>query len=310
MRHLQWASFMSIAFAVLAIGRSVPVSAATCGTCTATTTHVTRTGRSAIILAQDSQSGAYPVSVSASSSIGQSSAASSVGQLHAAISLTAAGSGDITSMSSRATFTDALTFNFGDTAFHTITVPVLADGSVMGADPQNTAFTTSVYATGDFSNGVSGRFQKVFSFVNNVGFSSAGIEGGIPADQTGAFAVSSYLTDHAVDVRYADIISVRSGSSYSFTYRLDVSADWHGVPTVLDLSHTVRAGAFSGNGLLSVQSQSQGLLTEQGGGFGYSGGQGAVPEPTTWTLMLAGFGLIGQALRRQLRRQRLSVSAL
>ena len=31
------------------------------------------------------------------------------------------------------------------------------------------------------------------------------------------------------------------------------------------------------------------------------GGQGAVPEPTTWAMLLAGFGIVGSALRRRRR---------
>ena len=52
----------------------------------------------------------------------------------------------------------------------------------------------------------------------------------------------------------------------------------------------------------------QSLLPYDGNGpENYFGGQlsyggGAIPEPTTWALLIGGFGLAGTALRRQRRR--------
>lgn len=41
------------------------------------------------------------------------------------------------------------------------------------------------------------------------------------------------------------------------------------------------------------------LPTSSGGGGGGGGGGGVVPEPSTWMLMILGFGLIAQQLRRR-----------
>jgi hypothetical protein len=40
--------------------------------------------------------------------------------------------------------------------------------------------------------------------------------------------------------------------------------------------------------------------TQNGGGTGGDGG-GAVPEPSTWAMMLLGFGAMGMAMRRRRR---------
>lgn len=69
-----------------------------------------------------------------------------------------------------------------------------------------------------------------------------------------------------------------------------VSADWAGV---FDFAADV---AISG-GTLSIDLRNSGVNISQGSSIVLS--FGVVPEPTTWAMLIAGFGLVGTALRRR-----------
>jgi hypothetical protein len=59
------------------------------------------------------------------------------------------------------------------------------------------------------------------------------------------------------------------------------------------------------NGVLNAPLGSQGDILDDGyfgPNFGGFAGRGAVPEPTTWALMILGFGGVGAAVRRKHRR--------
>jgi len=57
---------------------------------------------------------------------------------------------------------------------------------------------------------------------------------------------------------------------------------------------------ISGVGLTGVQSRGLGaLLAIDGSPGGFSYAAGAVPEPASWAMLIAGFGLVGAVLRRR-----------
>jgi len=71
------------------------------------------------------------------------------------------------------------------------------------------------------------------------------------------------------------------------------------VAKVFNYQGEVHLGTFNGN---------SGFLIAPPRGGGGSHGTGAVPEPSSWMTMLAGFGIIGSLIRRQRRRERLAAA--
>jgi hypothetical protein len=70
----------------------------------------------------------------------------------------------------------------------------------------------------------------------------------------------------------------------------------------LDMDRTAVFEGFSGNGLTGITSASLGALSSVGGVFAYEDVHAlnaAVPEPASWAMLIAGFGLVGAVLRRR-----------
>lgn len=274
-----------------------PLLAQTCEACSVITTHQTIAGRTVTTLASESSTSAGLITVSASSAIGSSSVSSRIGSLGLGISLTAPGPSGGSIIDARAKFTDQLTFDFGDSGIHGVTVPVFVDGQVSGIS--GGGFQARFDFTGDFSHQTPFN-RQLYNIVNNV--SSYGGQSDSVDRLTKSGAIGTWLftneSVHSVASGFADVVPVRSGQTYTVTYELYATRFWDGTADFINLMHTLTAGPFSGTGLNSVHSAAFGVLSQTNGSFAYDAAS-AVPEPATWGLMIAGFGLIGTAMRRR-----------
>jgi choice-of-anchor A domain-containing protein len=78
------------------------------------------------------------------------------------------------------------------------------------------------------------------------------------------------------------------------------------VAKVFNSNGEVHLGTFNGNTGFLVAPPPTGNPGHGGGS--HAGSPGAVPEPSSWMTMLAGFGIIGSLIRRQRRRERLAAA--
>jgi hypothetical protein len=110
---------------------------------------------------------------------------------------------------------------------------------------------------------------------------------------TATFTFDSAITHFGIDV--IDLGTV--GAS-------DLTISWGSNSTVLYTGHSsggvLFAGIIDGAGFTSVTFSA--TARDDGIDFDrlvYKGGTGVIPEPATWALMIAGFGLVGFAARRR-----------
>jgi hypothetical protein len=106
---------------------------------------------------------------------------------------------------------------------------------------------------------------------------------------------------------------VTDWDSYSLTNVTATGFDFTGLVTVsngqtLSVAHRLNLACqegvdcdFSRTGTIALQLPSGVSFTSASGVFLTSTGGGAVPEPASWAMLVAGFGLVGNAMRRGLR---------
>ena len=84
--------------------------------------------------------------------------------------------------------------------------------------------------------------------------------------------------------------------------RLDFSAlSAESVEGTLDFFNTARLSGLTASGG-TLSSNNSAFQALPGGGYGFLPAVTGVPEPTTWAMLILGFGLIGGALRRRTER--------
>lgn len=286
-----------VGLAALVLGAGA-AEAQTCGNCTATTTHSYLTGRTVTVVATQTQSGPAPASASATSAIGTSSVTAKTGELGLGLSLQGS-AGSNSTIAASASFTDRLTFDFGDNGLHTISVPVSVSGNFLGPATNGLTFQARFDFAGDFAHQTPFN-RQLYQINDNVTAYAGQSDSADRTTQSGAIGTWVFTGDSAVNSGFTDAVTLRSGAAYDVTYQLYTSQTWNGSPLTIDLTHTLLAGPYSGAGLLGVNSASQGMLiAAPGGGFGYAAAIAAVPEPEGWAMLILGFGVAGGMLRRR-----------
>lgn len=91
--------------------------------------------------------------------------------------------------------------------------------------------------------------------------------------------------------------SVLAGSSFTLLSSLH-SMDLYDEGTV-DFFNTAKMTGASVSPGATLTSQSGALMQLAGGSYGYAAVLASVPEPDSWAMLIAGFGLTGAALRRR-----------
>lgn len=146
----------------------------------------------------------------------------------------------------------------------------------------------AVYAISDLSKALSGRSQLVFTspryydmVVINVGGSKVSLPSGINFNNGAGLG-------QKVIWNFYEASSLDLGSKAWFGSILAPGADLKANGT---LEGSIVAGSFMQGGAVKMGGFSAGLAVEQL--------SVAVPEPSTWALLIAGFGLMGAMLRRR-----------
>ena len=200
------------------------------------------------------------------------------------------------------------------------TVPVTFDFTLANALAADASYSFG-YPGLDASSSSGGSSGNVLAFNFSDGtpissFSSAEFSASYPGTNPDYYARFRLRTDGAGEITQYSI-RVSAISSYSGPLTADFT-----VPTNIQLFADSTTSLSAASLLFSVMNTSRrgtsdfgGLICTSvaqncGGGFtsapvGGSGGGGAasaVPEPASWLLMILGFGLIGSARRRQIRK--------
>ena len=116
----------------------------------------------------------------------------------------------------------------------------------------------------------------------------------------------SYTAPTSFDESFSASFEIDQGSTFWLTTNLSVASQlWVGQPhgpASIDLGHTAAFTGISGNGLAAVASHYQGEFRAVDGVFTYDSVHaltGGVPEPNTWAMLIAGFGLVGASARKR-----------
>lgn len=142
----------------------------------------------------------------------------------------------------------------------------------------------------DFSATTNNNPTVVGSLVNQIGFG-----GSLTIIGTGDL---NYLTIDFVDAIFTTTVGGRSGSFIASapTSTVTVTSDFFDISNV-----NVDNFSLSFSGFSQVYKPGVDFVSNVSGTFA-----GAVPEPATWALMIAGFGMVGFAARRRRVQQVLS----
>ena len=179
-----------------------------------------------------------------------------------------------------AQFNDTLTFTIAGATASTITninVGFELDGGTVADGPYSAAFVTDALYFGDG--------YAIHSTQDFPGTSDYMLNG----DRN--WVSSSWDISTPGVVRFSGVYALRGASSViGLSHSLLTSVNANSLADFASTSHF----RLSTPSNVSFTSASGVFLSGLGGGIG-----GGVPEPATWALMLAGFGLVGSALRRR-----------
>ncbi len=211
------------------------------------------------------------------------------------IFLTASGAGPFAGANASAQLADTLHFTVAGATASTITyIPVSFSfsGTVATSDYDHAAAqlgygfyfgSASTYEFGDYGAGYYGGSYNspTFAYASD--------------PRVGGWVSSSFASYTPTDTRFSGIYAITGATAdipISFSLGLNTSN------STLDYSHGggVKIGHVDG---VSYTSDSGVFLTAG------AGAAGAVPEPTSWAMLVAGFGIVGIAARRR----RVSVAA-
>lgn len=107
--------------------------------------------------------------------------------------------------------------------------------------------------------------------------------------------------------------SLTSGGSFTLHFTSAFSYDPSLGNLLLDIGYDGKTGSSGSTGLDAYNGNANGIFSRMhnfGTGFagyglktGFETGPAPVPEPTTWAMMIAGFGLVGGAMRYRKSKQ-------
>ena len=173
-----------------------------------------------------------------------------------------------------------------------------------GAGAVNTTNTSMIYiptASGQISGGISGTEQAILT-TNATGIDAFLGAGGGLFSHTQAYGWLAALVPGIVVNSFSDTglsLTAAGNSNFPGLTNADLSSGpWH--------NYFTNFGALP---VLATGSAGQAVIIGGSGGSITVPPPGAVPEPSTWAMMLLGFGMIGSAMRRS-RKQTVRYSAV
>lgn len=181
---------------------------------------------------------------------------------------------------------DYVTFSVASAAGADVVLTAHLDGSYALSDP--------VYANASVRNFVS--FGGSFTYYG--GDNSSGDSYGYNGSPIGSFSSYSFSNETATGFDFTGTLHVTDGQRVESTTALYLDCS----SSSCDFSHTARIGLNVPTGV-SFTSDSGVFLTG-------TNPVAAVPEPSTWALMLAGFAAVGRVARRRSRKARMSDAKL
>ena len=294
------------ALAAWAFCSAVPASAAAvCTTCSVGTLHsyittLARSDPNHIVTFADQRAADADPTLRVSTAMGTSSAAAGVGVLKAASQFT----GSVADMPlyqrddqirTTALFRDQLTFAGNGSDLVDVNVNLPFDYILGSGNPNVRAIRVGVQftnTTGTFSVAQRHRVQSVIDgtagavVVQEGSFFAPLFSFDVYASAGGAFAVPINHT-----------FRLHANTPYNMSIYLEIAATNGRSTRLADASHTLNVGAFTGT-FTDVTSTNYSL---PGGGYSLP----AVPEPSTWAMMIVGFGVIGLAAGQRRRQVQL-----
>lgn len=135
---------------------------------------------------------------------------------------------------------------------------------------------------------------------------------GFPNAVPQSVEAEQYLFSALAALPLSDDVNVNFYSYLDFFGRLAADPTVFGLPADLDFTTTCQqaqafpdcTGYFSFDGTHPTAAVHEAVFSDIQSQFGFASATGAIPEPSTWALMILGFGFAGAAMRRANRRRR------
>jgi len=121
------------------------------------------------------------------------------------------------------------------------------------------------------------------------------------AAYNGGYTIGTADSALATDLFWQYVGGVGATPGSTFGYTMHTIAEWGGLYSsdAYVSAFGVGNGGTAGNDFHALADNV--TLTTRAGSLGYDFQEGAVPEPATWAMMVAGFGVLGTAMRRRQR---------